>query len=91
MLAFLEVAARTQDMPDLGWRAVARARVEQLGGWGLPVARSETLGEALRRLCDLYPKEISFVELGLSPGSGHAWLWRRRTVSVGVTISSYDA
>ncbi len=36
MLGFVGASAHSQDMPDLGWRAAIRARIEQLGGWGGP-------------------------------------------------------
>ena len=84
LLGFLELAARSQGIPELGWQAVRRARVDQLGGWGPAVARGETLRQAIGRLCRLYPREVSFVELGLTAGHEHAWLWRKRPDDVRV-------
>jgi AraC-like DNA-binding protein len=81
-LKFAGTAALAQDVPDLGWRAVMKAPVHRLGQWGAPVARSLTLWDAIRNLCTLYPREVSFVQLGLTRGPEHAWLWRHRPEAV---------
>jgi AraC-like DNA-binding protein len=80
MLSFVGASSRSQDIPDLGWRAATRAPLERLGAWGQPVARSATLREALSSFCRLYARDVSLVELGLSADANELWLWRRRAI-----------
>ena len=78
-IGFVGICARTQGVPDLGWRVLEEVPLERTGCWGPAVARSATLWDAIHTLCRLYPREVSFVELGLSREPEYAWLWRRRT------------
>jgi len=78
MLDFVSLAASESQIKNLGWKAATRTEITRLGGWGKPVSRCRTLREAIKVFCEMYSRQVSFVELGLSFDSDHAWLWRRR-------------
>jgi AraC-like DNA-binding protein len=91
MLRFIGLSAQGQDIPDLCWRAVHRARPDQLGSWGCAVARCSTLRSAILEFCNRYARDVPFVELGLEVGEGHAWFWRRRPAQVAGWEGDHDA
>jgi AraC-like DNA-binding protein len=91
MLRFVGLSALRQDIPDLCWRAVQRARPDQLGGWGSAVARCLTLRSAIATFCERYARDVPFVELGLDVGEEHTWLWRRRPAGISGWEGDRDA
>ncbi|MBW2426670.1 MAG: AraC family transcriptional regulator ligand-binding domain-containing protein [Deltaproteobacteria bacterium] len=82
MLRFTEVSAKSQDIPNLCWRGLQQARPEDLGGWGVAVARSSTLGEAIFSFCDRFQRDAPLMRLGLDVADDVAWFWRRRPSEV---------
>ena len=78
MLHFADVAARQEGIPDLCWRAVQKARPDQLGGWGVAVARCPTLRRAILTFCDRFHRDAPLMSLGLRVGERTAWVRRRR-------------
>lgn len=81
MLRFVSLAASESGIENLGWRAATGAEITQLGRWGETISRCRTLRKAITTFCVMYSREVSFVELGLSFDSEHAWLWRRRDLA----------
>ena len=81
VLDFMAECADHTGARDLSFSAGALACPERLGYWEHEVHRCFTLRSALQRFCDLYPRESSFLQMGLSEGRTHARLWRRRTLA----------
>ncbi len=82
LLRFIGHAARSQDVPDLCWKAVQQARPERLGGWGQAVSRCSTLRSAILTFCEYFSRDAPLMELGLEVDDEVAWFWRRRPKSV---------
>jgi AraC-like DNA-binding protein len=78
LLSFVGHSARSQDIPDLCWRGLLRARTRPSGGWSEAVSRCTTLRSAILTFCDSFVRDIPFMKLGLEVGDEYAWFWRRR-------------
>ena len=79
---FANLAAQSQGIPDLGWRAIEAAELTSLGSWTRHVARAATLRDAIRALDYWYQKEVPIVRTGLGDGGDCAWLGRLRLVNL---------
>jgi AraC-like DNA-binding protein len=79
---FVNRAAKSQGIPDLGWRVIEEAVLGASGRWASHVVQAPTLRDAIAALAYWYPKEVPIVRTGLADGGDHAWLWRVRLVNL---------
>ena len=78
VLRLLAQAAASESVPGLSWSGVQSARPHELGTWGVPVARSATLRDALRAFREYFPHDVPLTVPGFEVGARHTWFWRYR-------------
>jgi len=75
--SLLDSAARSQDIPDIGFRIAERVTIHRAARWGPKVVRAPTLHQAILAMKTHVRSDMPNVEIEISIRGEEAWFQRR--------------